>query len=168
MAPPRLPAKPEELLDFAGWLERDSADGPGRQRVAVLRAVGHRLQHRRPHQLANELLEADGRTAGGLATLRFRPLAGERRQITELAYDARKLGKQVERLSAVLDASPLPVWLRDADGKLVWVNRAYVAAGRGAGQRRGAQGGPRDRQRRQHRPLAGQCRRPASSAASMR
>ncbi|MGH6820839.1 MAG: PAS domain-containing protein, partial [Methylocella sp.] len=74
------------------------------------------------------MLEADGRTAGGAAMLRFRPLAGERRQITELAYDARKLGKQVERLSAVLDASPMPVWLRGGDGKLLWVNRAYVKA----------------------------------------
>ena len=78
--------------------------------------------------LTNELLEADGRTAGGLATLRFRPLAGERRNIAALAYDAHKLGKQVERLSAVLDAAPLPVWLRGADGKLVWVNQAYVAS----------------------------------------
>ena len=56
---------------------------------------------------SNELLEADGRTAGGLATLRFRPLAGERRNVAALAHDAHKLGKQVERLSAVLDAAPL-------------------------------------------------------------
>ncbi len=77
---------------------------------------------------SNELLEADGRVAGGMATLKFRPLSGERRQITELNYDARKLGLQVERLSAVLDAAPLPVWLRDGDGKLTWVNRAYVKA----------------------------------------
>ena len=74
------------------------------------------------------MLEADGRTAGGLATLRFRPLAGERRNIAALAHEAHKLGKQVERLSAVLDAAPLPVWLRGADGKLVWVNQAYAAS----------------------------------------
>ena len=78
--------------------------------------------------LNNELLEADGRVAGGMATLRFRPLSGERQQITELNYDARKLGMQVERLSAVLDSAPLPVWLRDGEGKLTWVNQAYVKA----------------------------------------
>ena len=74
------------------------------------------------------MLEADGRTAGGLATLRFRPLAGERRQIAALAHEAHRLGKQVERLSAVLDAAPLPVWLRGAEGKLLWVNQCYAAA----------------------------------------
>ncbi|MGH6907277.1 MAG: ATP-binding protein [Aestuariivirga sp.] len=122
----QVPAKVEELLQFPAWLEHDSADALAGA-VKTLRSAGT------PFNLgvrtkANELLEADGRTAGGSAMLRFRPLAGERRQITELASDARKLGKQVERLSAVLDASPMPVWLRGSDGRLVWVNRAYVKA----------------------------------------
>jgi signal transduction histidine kinase len=121
-----VPLTPEELLHFPGWIERDSA-GALAECVKVLREAGTPFNIG-VRTMSNELLEADGRTAGGLATLRFRPLAGERRQITELAYDARKLGKQVERLSAVLDASPLPVWLRGPDGKLSWVNQAYVKA----------------------------------------
>ncbi len=48
--------------------------------------------------------------------------------VAALAHDAHKLGKQVERLSAVLDAAPLPVWLRGSDGKLAWVNQAYTAS----------------------------------------
>lgn len=122
----QVPANAGEILHFPNWLEPDSADDLS-EAIKILRGAGT------PFNIgvrtkANELLEADGRTAGGAAMLRFRPLAGERRQITELAYDARKLGKQVERLSAVLDASPMPVWLRGADGMLVWVNRAYVKA----------------------------------------
>jgi len=35
---------------------------------------------------------------------------------------------QVQRLSAVLDSAPLPIWLRNKDGKLSWVNQAYVKA----------------------------------------
>ena len=35
---------------------------------------------------------------------------------------------EAERLGAVLDAAPLPVWLRDTEGKLLWVNRAYAAS----------------------------------------
>jgi len=121
-----VPTNPSDLLHFPGWLEHDSVDALTAA-IKTLRSAGT------PFNIgvrtkSNELLEADGRTAGGAAMLRFRPLAGERRQITELAYDARKLGKQVERLSAVLDASPMPVWLRSPDGKLVWVNRAYVKA----------------------------------------
>jgi signal transduction histidine kinase len=121
-----LPEAPETLLDFGQWLERDSA-------LALIESLYALRNTGEPFNigirtLRDELLEADGRTAGGLATLRFRPLAGERRNVAALANDAHKLGKQVERLSAVLDAAPLPVWLRSADGKLAWVNQAYVAS----------------------------------------
>ncbi len=122
----RLPEDPEALLNFAHWLDRDSA-------LALVETLQNLRNTGDPFNigvrtLADELLEADGRTAGGLATLRFRPLAGERRNAVALSHDAHKLGKQVERLSAVLDAAPLAVWLRDADGKLAWVNQAYVAS----------------------------------------
>ena len=122
----RLPEDPVALLDFARWLDRDSA-------VALIEAVYELRNSGTPFNIGvrtmtSELLEADGRTAGGLATLRFRPLSGERRDAVAMAHDAHKLGKQVERLSAVLDAAPLPVWLRNDDGKLAWVNQAYVAA----------------------------------------
>ena len=122
----RIPETPESLLDFCHWLERDSA-------MALIESLYELRNAGSPFNigvrtLANELLEADGRTAGGFATLRFRPLAGERRNVAALAHDAHKLGKQVERLSAVLDAAPMPVWLRGSDGKLAWVNQAYVAS----------------------------------------
>jgi signal transduction histidine kinase len=122
----RVPAEPAELLAFAEWLEPDSAN------MAAQRLLGLR-EHGRAFNIgirtqANELLEMDGRAAGSMAVVKFRPLAGERQQIRELDYDAKKLALQVERLSAVLDGAPLPIWLRDKDGKLSWVNRAYVRA----------------------------------------
>ena len=122
----RLPAEPAALADFRNWLDRDSAD-------ALIACLDDLRQDGTPFNiaiktLAGELLEADGRTAAGFATLRFRPLAGERRSIAALAHEAHKLGKQAERLSGVLDAAPFPMWLRDAEGKLVWVNQAYAAS----------------------------------------
>ncbi|MFO1122890.1 MAG: HAMP domain-containing sensor histidine kinase [Hyphomicrobiales bacterium] len=121
-----VPTTVGQLLDFSAWLDRDS--GPAlAECVNELRASGQAFNIG-VRTLAGELLEADGRTAGGFATLRFRPLSGERRDITGLRADAHKLGRQVERLSAVLDAAPLPIWLRQRDGKLAWVNQAYVAA----------------------------------------
>lgn len=122
----RLPATLTELADFHGWLDRDSAG-------ALIACLDDLRHDGTPFNIAvktlgDELLEADGRTAGGFATLRFRPLAGERRNIAALAHEAHKLGRQAERLGAVLDAAPLPVWLRGTEGKLVWVNRAYVAS----------------------------------------
>ena len=114
------------LSDFRGWLDRDSAG-------ALIECLDELRNDGTPFNIAvktleGELLEADGRTAGGFATLRFRPLAGERRNVAALAHEAHKLGRQAERLGAVLDAAPLPVWLRGSDGKLVWVNRSYAAA----------------------------------------
>jgi signal transduction histidine kinase len=122
----RLPATLTELADFHGWLDRDSAG-------ALIACLDDLRHDGTPFNIAvktlgDELLEADGRTAGGFATLRFRPLAGERRNIAALAHEAHKLGRQAERLGAVLDAAPLPVWLRGTEGKLVWVNRAYAAS----------------------------------------
>jgi signal transduction histidine kinase len=122
----QLPAEPAALADFRSWLDRDSAD-------ALIACLDELRQDGTPFNIAikthaGELLEADGRTAAGFATLRFRPLAGERRSIAALAHEAHKLGKQAERLGGVLDAAPFPVWLRDAEGKLVWVNQAYAVS----------------------------------------
>lgn len=122
----KVPATAAEMLDFPSWLEADSSTII-EDSIKILRGTGKPFNIG-VKTLHNELLEADGRAAGGMATLRFRPLSGERQQITELNYDARKLGMQVERLSAVLDSAPLPIWLRDRDGRLSWVNRAYVKA----------------------------------------
>ncbi len=121
-----VPQTVAEILDFAAWLEADSS-GMIIAGLNALRDVGKAFNIG-VRTTNNELLEADGRTAGGMATLRFRPLSGERYQITELNYDARKLGMQVQRLSAVLDSAPLPIWLRNKEGQLSWVNRAYVKA----------------------------------------
>jgi signal transduction histidine kinase len=115
-----------DIMNLAGWLEPDSVtmltDG-----LQALRQSGS------PFNLGvktkkGELLEADGRAAGGMASLRFRPLAGERRQATEMQYDAHKLAKQVERLSAILDAAPLPIWIRTNEGELSWINQSYIKA----------------------------------------
>ena len=122
----KVPTTAADMLNFPAWLEADSSNVI-EDCIRTLREVGKPFNIG-VKTLNNELLEADGRVAGGMATLRFRPLSGERRQITELNYDVRKLGMQVERLSAVLDSAPLPIWLRDGEGRLSWVNQAYVKA----------------------------------------
>ncbi|MFM8747961.1 MAG: ATP-binding protein [Aestuariivirga sp.] len=121
LLPPR-----EQLLDFPAWLTPDSA--------SVLAGCLEGLRHEGTAfnigiaTGSGELLEADGRTAGGFATLRIRPLAGERRNIAALSQEALSRGREAERLRAILDAAPLPVWLRAPDGKLVWANKSYAAA----------------------------------------
>jgi len=122
----QVPEEPERLLAFESWLDAESADALSAS-IADMRQNGTAFNIG-VRTLGNDLVEADGRVAGGLATLRLRPLAGERKKMSELAYDARRLGKQVERLSGMLDAAPLPVWLRDSERKLIWANRAYIKA----------------------------------------
>jgi signal transduction histidine kinase len=120
----RVPASRQSLLDFPLWLEPESAAALTAS-ISSLQATGASFNIGiRTKQ--GELLEADGRAAGRLATLRLRPLSGERRHITELAYDVRKLSKQVERLSAILDGAPFPICLKALDNSLIWVNRAYL------------------------------------------
>ena len=121
-----VPTEIIEILNFKGWLEHDSAnlllDG-----LQGLRQSGNAFNIG-VKTTGGDLLEADGRTAGALATLRFKPLAGERRVASETFYDAHKLAKQVERLSAILDAAPFPVWIKTSDDKLNWINQAYLKA----------------------------------------
>jgi signal transduction histidine kinase len=122
----KVPADKDTLLDFPSWLDLEST-GALHDAVALMRDQGTPFNIG-IRTLAGELLEADGRTAGGFTTLRLRPLAGERLHVTQMAYDARRLGKQVERLSAVLDAAPFPIWLKDTQGETIWVNDSYIKA----------------------------------------
>jgi signal transduction histidine kinase len=122
----KLPASKEEIADFANWLEPDSA-GDIAVNLKALRDTG-RAFNIGVKTAQGELLEMDGRPAGAHATLRIRPLAGERRESTQLSYDASKLARQVQRLSAILDSAPFPAWIMDEVGALVWVNQAYVSA----------------------------------------
>jgi signal transduction histidine kinase len=120
----RVPDTAEALASFDTWLERDSLAALS-QALSVLKAQGTAFNIGIKTS-DNELLEADGRAAGGSACLRIRPLVGERRQVKELSFDASKFAKQVERLSAILDAAPFPVWINDKDGGLTWANQSYV------------------------------------------
>jgi signal transduction histidine kinase len=119
-----VPAALQDIANFKSWMEKDSVTELNLN-LAALRESG-RAFNIGIKSLKGELLEADGRPAGGHATLRIRPLAGDRRQLTELSYDASKLAKQVQRLSAILDSAPFPAWIAAPDGELTWVNQAYV------------------------------------------
>ena len=73
-------------------------------------------------------VEAEGRTAGGRAVLRFRDVAGHRHEVAQILAQHQRLAREVRASRALLDALPIPVWLRSKDGRLTWVNNAYVRA----------------------------------------
>lgn len=73
-------------------------------------------------------LEAEGRAIAGRAILRIRDVSGDRLELTRLRERHAKVTAELTTQRALLDALPQPSWLRDASGKLAWVNVAYARA----------------------------------------
>src|SRR5262252_1680423 len=123
---PGLPQQHGELLRFGRWLDLASAQelkrgldalfADGRPFSSLLKtsAGGH--------------VEADGRAAGGRAILRLRDVAGRKLDLARILDQHRRLVRDTLAGRTLLDALPMPAWLRAADGRLQWVNEAYVKA----------------------------------------
>ncbi|MEG9883616.1 MAG: PAS domain-containing protein, partial [Hyphomicrobiales bacterium] len=121
-----IPETREKQADFAAWIAPESWVRLGCA-LGALRKTGH-MFNIAIKTMAGERLEADGRTAGGLVTLRLRPLVGERLVLNELEAKHRALGRRAGRLETLLDAAPLAIWLRRDDGRIAWANNAYIRA----------------------------------------
>ncbi len=76
--------------------------------------------------LTGHHLEADGRSAGGTPILRLRNIAGSASEIANIYEHRRRLARIVEAQKELLNALPLPVWFRDQEGKITWVNQSYA------------------------------------------
>ena len=123
---PGLPDDEQQLLRFGQWLEPQGAHDL-KAGLDTLFAVG------RPFNLllrtsAGGHVEADGRVSGGRAILRLRDVAGSRRDLARIMDQHRQLARDISLSRALLNALPMPVWLRGPDGRISWVNKAYVTA----------------------------------------
>lgn len=123
---PGLPEAPQQLLRFGQWLEPQGAHDL-KAGLDTLFAMG------RPFNLlirtaAGGHIEADGRVAGSRAILRLRDVAGSRRDLARIMDQHRQLARDISLSRALMNALPMPVWLRGADGRIAWVNKAYVTA----------------------------------------
>ncbi|MET0639338.1 MAG: ATP-binding protein [Hyphomicrobium sp.] len=123
---PGLPEQPAEILRFGDWLQAPSAQAlkasldnlfaNGRAFSVILKTI------------AGGTLEAEGRAAGGRAVLRFKDVSTYKAQIARIDEQHANLARDIRSSRALLDTLPMPAWLRDAGGRLVWVNAAYVKA----------------------------------------
>jgi signal transduction histidine kinase len=123
---PGVPEDPQQLLRFGQWLE-PSAAHELKGGLDTLFASG------RPFSMllktnAGGHVEAEGRVSGGRAILRLRDVAGYRRDLARIIDQHRQLARDISLGRALFNALPLPVWIRGADGRLEWVNKAYVQA----------------------------------------
>lgn len=123
---PSLPNEDRDILRFGNWLEHSSAESlksgldrlfrDGRAFNAILKT------------LASGRIEAEGRAVGGRAILRFKDVSGFKAELAHLLDQTSDLARDVQTSRKLLDAIPMPAWLRASDGRLNWVNTAYVTA----------------------------------------
>ena len=123
---PGLPGNQHELLRFGMWLEAKSA-ADLKMALDALFAEG-RAFNMILRTAAGGHIEADGRAAASRAILRMRDVAGYKRDLGLILDHQKKIARDVRSSRALLNALPSPAWLRDASGRLTWVNSAYVKA----------------------------------------
>lgn len=121
-----VPSDLQKLLKLDTWLDR-SAAGEVKSRLSMLTGNGSGFNVM-SKTLAGSYVEIDGRASGGGTVLKVRDLAGRRQDLARVAEQHAQLGNEISALRSVLDAFPAPVWLRDARGKIEWVNRTYSKA----------------------------------------
>jgi len=116
----------EQPLAFGIWLSSDQA-------VTVERAVDalkHQGQSFHFDVVTNgkRFIDIEGRAVGGRAILRLRDKTVERQDLAEVTRQHDRLKGEALGLRAMLDLLAQPIWLRDAEGKLTWVNEPYAFA----------------------------------------
>ncbi|KQZ15306.1 alkaline phosphatase [Mesorhizobium sp. Root554] len=73
-------------------------------------------------------LEIQGRKNASYVFARFLSLSETQRSHARLKVENQRLTSDQETILGLLDALKMPFWVRAADGRLKWVNRAYAAA----------------------------------------
>ncbi|MEO1264883.1 MAG: ATP-binding protein, partial [Pseudomonadota bacterium] len=121
-----LPETRETLPNFGQWLDPRSAQ-------ELKHALDTLFEQGRAFSLFLKTkhggdLEADGRAAGSRAILRFRDVVGYKTDLVRIIEQQRDLARDIKTCRTVLNALPMPVWQRDSQNRLEWVNTAYVRA----------------------------------------
>ncbi len=117
---------PNHLMSFATWLRPDQAR-------LLQSAVDQLFTRGEGFSLpvttaAGRHLAVEGRAIGGNAMLRFHDAGSLRKEIAELTSRLQHLQAETEAQRALLEAIPSPVWIRDATGRLTFVNAAFARA----------------------------------------
>ena len=74
------------------------------------------------------VIEAQGRTSGAFAFVRFIELSGDRAALAHLEAEHTKLLTTFDSIQNLFDRVDMQVWLTKKDGSLYWANEAYAKA----------------------------------------
>lgn len=119
-------AAPRRILAFGAWLAPKDAQEL-ENAVDRLRRSGEGFRLALAG-VAGRHFDADGRAIGGSAVLRIREVSGDRLELIGLRERYAAAQAELCGLRAMLEALPTPIWIRDVDGELVFVNSAYAQA----------------------------------------
>ncbi len=114
------------ILAFGAWLPADVAQKLDHC-VDRLRARGESFRLA-VESLSGRRFEIDGRAVSGRAVMRIRDVSGDRLEAVRLRELLAQRTSELSAFQSVLDAGADPAWMRDKDGKLIWVNSAYARA----------------------------------------
>ena len=117
---------PHRVLAFGTWLEPYQARSM-EQAVEELRARGASFSMPLA-TLSGRPIEAEGRAIGGRAVLRLKDVSGIKRDMADLSQRHERLLVEVDSLRTLIEALPSPIWARDENGALSFVNLAYARA----------------------------------------
>ena len=120
------PQQDPDFLAFGRWLKPHSAS-------EVERAIEALRLNAKSFDLVvetqrGEVLEVQGNLYGGRAYAHFVALDNLRAELAELKIERNRLRSSIATFESLLDSIEQPVWQRDGDGRLVWVNQAYSDA----------------------------------------
>lgn len=117
---------PRRVLGFGSWLPPVEAQ--------ALEAAVEKLKERgEPFRTSlrttgGRVVEAEGRPVLGRAVLRLREISGDRLELLHLKERMAATTDENVALRTMLDTIAMPMWLRDAEGRLTWANGAYARA----------------------------------------
>lgn len=121
-----LPKNSTEILKFENWIDSSGAE-------KTLKALTSLMQDGKAFTFfvktkAVERVEMSGHVVGQEIIFRIRDLKEDRLFLARANEKWVSLENKVVQFDALLNNCPLPTWLRDDEGHLVWVNDAYIQA----------------------------------------
>ncbi len=120
------PQDNEKFLAFGSWLTCEASD--------VFKPMLQELRtNATPFDTTIQtnsggILEAQGRVSGAYAFVRIREIGSEREQYARIKSEHDELIGQYKTIEKLFEKLPMPIWLRNANGKLSWINKAYADA----------------------------------------
>lgn len=120
------PSSKEDFIRFGGWITADSSK-------TFEEALGGLRKKADAFDMALQttgggIVEAQGRTSGAYAFVRFIELSGERAALAHLEAEHTRLLSTFDSIQSLFDKLDMQVWLSSNDGSLYWANAAYADA----------------------------------------